>query len=66
VQCKGERVLTQKVEPLLAQVGVSIDLPNQQLILTYPAMEKLTVSLTPELEHQTDGSFCTGKENKIL
>jgi hypothetical protein len=55
-------VLTQKNEPLLAQVGVNIDQANQQLILTYPAMDQLTLSLAPDLTQQMDGSFCTGKK----
>jgi hypothetical protein len=58
-------VLTQKNEPLLAQVGVNIDQANQQLILTYPAMDQLTLSLAPDLTQQMDGSFCTGKKKQI-
>ncbi len=58
---QGERALTQKSEPLLAQIKPRVERDRGRLVLSFPGLEDLEVDLRIEEAKQQQGTMCVGE-----
>jgi hypothetical protein len=64
---QGERALTQKNEPLLAQIKPRVERDRGRLVLSFPGLEDLEVDLRlEEAKQQQQGTMCVGKVSVLL
>jgi hypothetical protein len=64
---QGERALTQKSEPLLAQIRPRVERDRGRLVLSFPGLEDLEVDLTiEEVRQHQQGSMCVGEISLFL
>jgi hypothetical protein len=64
---QGERALTQKSEPLLAQIKPRVERDRGRLVLSFPGLEDLEVDLRIEdVKQQQQGTMCVGEVSLFL
>ena len=64
---QGERALTQKNEPLLAQIKPRVERDRGRLVLSFPGLEDLEVDLRIEdVKQHQQGTMCVGEVSLLL
>jgi hypothetical protein len=67
-QCstQGGRVLTQKSEPLLAQLKARVERELGRLVLSFPGLQEVEVGLQMEAGNHEEGkNLCVGKKSVL-